>query len=381
LIRALGGLRAGFPGSEEHDLALRASERTAAIRHVPRVLYHRSLPDGCAAPAGGCAGGDAGAATLRAVQEALGRRGEGGRAAPVPDAPGLVRVSYPVRGEPLVSVIIPARDGAEVLRTCLASLFTVTGYRGFEVLLVDNGSVEAATFALFEEYGARFPDRFRVTRLDIPFNFSRLNNAAAALARGELLLLLNNDIEIIDPPWLERMIGQAQRPSVGFVGARLLYPDRTIQHAGVVLGIGGVAGHGHKTLPEDDTGYCGRLKVASNCSAATAACLLVRSAVFHQTGGFDEALPVAFNDVDFCLRIRALGLLGVVVPDARLIHHESKSRGLEDTPDKRRRFHAEIRRMQERWGAQLEADPYYNPNLSQEREDFSLAADDANRAC
>lgn len=381
LVRDLGGMRAGRDGSGEHDLALRAVERTSAIRHIPRVLYHRGSSAAFPVSGRGRVEGDFGEATLRVVQEALDRRGEGGRAALLPGAPGFVRVTYPVRGEPLVSVIIPTRDGAEVLRTCLESLFTLTGYRRFEVIVVDNGSAEPATFALFAEYRGRYPDRFRVERLDIPFNFSRLNNRAATLARGELLLLLNSDVEIVEPAWLEALVGQALRPSVGFAGAVLLYPDRTIQHAGVVLGIGGVAGHSHKYLPGELPGYFGRLRVASNCSAATAACLLVRASTYRRVGGLDEEFTVAFNDVDFCLRVRALGLLGVIVPEARLVHHESKSRGAEDTPEKRRRFRDEIERMQSRWGPLLRADPYYNRNLSHEREDFSLAADDVRPGC
>lgn len=370
VLRELGGMRPGFEGAQDHDLALRLAERSQRIRRIPRVLYSWRCHGGSTAD-GGEVKPYAQEAGLKAVAEALARRGEGGVVDALAKAPGRYRVSYPPARRPLVSVLIPTRDGAGILRTCLESLFQRTAWRELEVLVVDNGSRKPETHRLFAEFREREPERFRVLPLDIPFNYSRLNNAAAAEARGELLLLLNNDIEVIEPDWLGRMVGQALRPSVGFVGAFLLYPDRSLQHAGIILGIGGVAGHSHKHFPDGHPGHFSRLLLSSNCSAATAACLMVRTEVYRRLGGLDEGLQVAFNDVDFCLRVRALGLLGVMDPAVRLVHHESKTRGAEDTPAKQERFRGEIACMQERWGALLRDDPYYNPSLSDSAEDFS----------
>ncbi|HTO99095.1 MAG TPA: glycosyltransferase, partial [Myxococcales bacterium] len=214
----------------------------------------------------------------------------------------------------------------------------------------------------------------RVLRFDAPFNFSALNNFAAAQATGAVLGLLNNDIEALEEGWLEEMVSQAMRPDIGAVGARLLYPDRTVQHAGVVVGIGGVASHPHKRARSDDPGYAGRAQLVQDVSAVTAACLLVRSETFHRVGGFDEAFPVAFNDVDFCLRVRQLGLRNLWTPFATLIHHESKSRGSDEVSrGKRARFRSEYQLMRSRWGEALLNDPAYSPNLTLEADDFSFA--------
>ncbi|MCJ2033585.1 glycosyltransferase family 2 protein, partial [Methylobacterium sp. J-068] len=263
---------------------------------------------------------------------------------------------------PLVSVIVPTRDRAELLGVALEGLLTSTDYPVLEVIVVDNESIEADTRALF----ARHAGDARVRVLPVPgaFNFSDLSNRGAAAARGSVLLFLNNDIEVIEPGWLREMVSIALDPGIGAVGAKLLYPDRTLQHGGIILGIGGVAGHSHPGLGEAEPGYFARMVLSQEVSAVTGACLAVRADAFAACGGFDaERLAVAFNDVDLCLRLRAHGYRNVWTPHARLIHHESKSRGAEDTPEKRARFEGEVAVMRARWGAQLRADPYYNPNF------------------
>ena len=271
---------------------------------------------------------------------------------------------------PLVSLIIPTRDHAALLQTCLDSVLERSSYPAYEILVIDNGSVEPETAALF----ARLPgDRVRVLRDDAPFNYSALNNRAAREARGELLCLMNNDIEVLTPDWLEEMVSFAAQPDIGCVGARLWYPDGRLQHGGVIHGLGGVAGHSHKYAPRDYVGYFHRAVLHQDFSAVTAACLVVRKAVYEQVGGLDESLAVAFNDVDFCMRVREAGYRNVWTPYAEMIHHESVTRGQEDNPEKQARFAGEIRRMQARWGDAILREPAYSPNLSLDHEDFSLA--------
>jgi GT2 family glycosyltransferase len=273
----------------------------------------------------------------------------------------------------LVSLIVPTRDRLDVLRPCVEALLQRTAYRHFEVLIVDNQSSRPETLAYLGDV-ARRDARVRVLRWDYPFNYSAINNFAAAQAGGAILGLLNNDVEPINADWLDEMVRQAVRPEIGCVGAKLYYPSGRIQHAGVILGIGDVAGHGHKYFPGTASGYFGRLKVVQNLSAVTGACLMVRKQVFEQVGGLDaEHLPVAFNDIDFCLRVREAGYRNLWTPYAELYHHESVSRGGEDTPEKQARFRAEVEYMKATWGEQLIQDPAYNTNLTRKREDFSLA--------
>jgi len=369
LIREIGGFRKGFDGSQDYDLVLRFTEKTQKIYHIPKILYHwRTIP-GSAAEAVD-AKGYAQEPALRALREALSRRGEEAEVEALPG--GRYRARYYPRNNPLVSILIPTRDLSPVLAVCLTSLFEKTVYPHFEVLVIDNGSVEKETQNLFHIWQMREPARFRVIPADMPFNFSRLINRGAAEARGELLLIFNNDMEVMAGDWLSEMAGQAQRSSVGAVGAKLLYPDDTIQHGGVVLGIGGIAAHSHKYFPKDAPGYFGRLCIVSNYSAVTGACLMVRKSLFVEVGGFDEHLGVAFNDTDFCLRLRARGFHNVFLGHVVLRHHESKSRGLEDTVEKQIRFRGEIDCMLERWGEILENDPCYSPHLTLLKEDFSL---------
>jgi len=282
-------------------------------------------------------------------------------------------VRYRLRDRPLVSIVIPTRDLSELLEICLTSVFEKTSYDRFEVIIVDNDSREAETRGLFQRWQEREPGRFRVVPLPIPFNFPALINEGVRNARGEMVLLLNNDIEVVSGDWLAEMAAQAMRPRVGAVGAKLLYPDDTVQHAGVVLGIGGIAGHSHKYLSNDRPGYFDRLRITANYAAVTGACLMVEKAKFEAVGGFDEALPVAFNDVDFCIRLLKAGYYNLCLNHLTLYHHESKTRGPEDTVEKQIRFRGEIDRMEARWGELLKNDPFYSPHLTRYREDYSIS--------
>lgn len=371
-VRELGGFRPGFEGSQDHDLALRMSERCTAgeVVHVPHVLYHWRQSAGSTAQRPS-AKSYAASAGLRAVADALERRGQSARVEPAPLVPHGYRVRFALAAQPpLVSVVVPTRDAAALLRASVGTLLEKTAYPHFELIIVDNGSVLPETFAYLKEV-AKDP-RVRVLRDDRPFNFSALNNRAATAARGSILAFINNDVEAIHGDWLEEMVSHAVRPDIGCVGAKLLYPDDRVQHAGVITGVGGVAGHAHKYLHKDDPGYFGRAALTHNLSAVTAACLLVRRSVFDEVGGLDETLAVAFNDVDFCLRVRAAGYRNLFTPYAVLYHHESATRGPETTDEGQRRFAAEGLFMKERWGHTLRQDPYYSPHLSLEREDFSI---------
>ncbi|MFC4161807.1 glycosyltransferase [Chitinimonas lacunae] len=374
LLREIGGFRQGFEGSQDYDLALRAIDtcKQQGIHHIPRVLYHwRILPGSTALTIGEKP--YASIAAKRALQEHLERNGYAGEAIDAPEASGMYRVCFELPAEkPLVSLIIPTRDKVELLSLCVDSILEKTRYRAFEIIVVDNGSVEPATLDYLERI-CREHDNVRVLRDDSPFNYSRLNNAAAALARGEIVGLLNNDLEVISEDWLDEMVTQALRPGVGCVGARLWYPDERLQHGGVLLGLGGVANHAHLRHSRGHPGYFGRAALVQNFSAVTGACLLVRKSIYDQVGGLDERLQVAFNDIDFCLRVREAGYRNLWTPYAELYHHESASRGSEDTPAKKARFQSEIDHMLARWQGQLENDPAYNPNLALYGRDFDLA--------
>ena len=370
LVEAVGRLRPGFEGSQDYDLVLRLTERTTRIHHIPKVLYHwRVHPTSMA--------GDAStkpystAAAERALNEALVRREEPGVATASADGPGTYIVRYQIKSPGLVSVIIPTRDHGEDVDRCLTTFFEKTTYKNFEIVLLDNGSTDPASLAVFDEW-AKKDKRIRIVRYDVPFNFSQINNYAVAQSKGQYLLFLNNDTEIITPDWIEAMVEYAQRPTVGAVGAMLLYPDGSVQHAGVVIGVGGVAGHSHKYFPGDAPGYFSALKAVSNYSAVTGACLMVRRKVFESVGAFDEKFAIAFNDVDFCLKLRQAGYQNVYLPHVKLYHHESKSRGYETTPEKQMRFEREINTMMARWKTDAIADPCYNPNLTLAHENFSI---------
>lgn len=272
---------------------------------------------------------------------------------------------------PLVSLIIPTRDRADLLGRCVRSIRLRTTYVPYEIIVVDNGSVEPATHALFAELAGQ--PGIRILRYDQPFNYSAINNFAVAQARGTVVGLVNNDIEVISPGWLEEMVSWAVQPDVGCVGAKLYYANDTIQHAGVFLGVGGVANHVHTGLPRHAPGYFGRAVVTGNFSAVTGACLVLRKEIYDQVGGLDdENLTVTFNDIDLCLRVREAGYQNVWTPFAELYHLESVSRGRDDSPEKFARLQREVEFMQARWKSEIVADPYYSPNLTANALDFSF---------
>ena len=363
LVRALEGYRANFGSSTGYDLGLRVVEKTMAIRHIPRVLYSRRGRS--RSPSGEPD------RTRDAIAAALVRRGEPGRVHAVADAPGSYNVRYDLRRPWRVSIVVPTRDHADDLERCLASIFGRSTYRNFEVIVVDNKSVERATATTLASWLAREPKRVRVLRYEIPFNYSKLNNYAVGFATGDMVLLLNNDTEVIAADWLEALLEQAQRPGIGCVGAKLLYADDTIQHAGVVMGLGGVAGHSHRYFDRDALGYGHAIQTVTNYSAVTAACLMVRREIWERLGGLNEKLEVAYNDVDFCLRVREAGFRNVYVPHAELYHFESKSRGIDDTPKKIARNIKEREYMKTHWDLTT-TDPYYNPHLTLVTEDFAI---------
>ncbi|MEO8459674.1 MAG: glycosyltransferase family 2 protein [Dokdonella sp.] len=364
LMHAVGGFRVGFDGAQDYDLILRLSERAERIVHIPKVLYHWRMIEGSTALAGSAkpASIDAG---RRAIADSLTRQKIAASVEPGPIA-NTYRVRRQIIGEPLVSILIPFRDCAELLKTCVESIVAKTRYRSFEIIGIDNGSRETATLRMMEALKQKHGDLICFLHHDAPFNYSELNNLAAESASGEHLLLLNNDTEVISEDWLEAMLEHSQRPEVGVVGARLLAADNTVQHAGVIVGLGGIAGYSHSHTPARQPGYFGRARLIQNLSAVTFACAMTRRDVYRQLGGLNATeLSVAFNDVDYCLRAREAGYLIVYAPDATLRHHESSSRGSENDADKRARFAAETTYMRARHARILEiGDPYYNPGLS-----------------
>ncbi len=370
LVESVGRLRPGFEGSQDWDLMLRASEQTKKIYHVPRVLYHWRMHDASTASSAAAKPYATGAA-MRAIEEALDRRNEPGVVREVENCPGTFLVRYAIAQPKKVSIIIPTRNHGEDVDRCLRSIVEKTTYRDFEILLIDNGSTERHSLSAFDAWAKR-DTRVRVIKYDVPFNFSKINNFGVSQSTGDYILLLNNDTELITPDWLEAMVEQTQRPTIGAAGPLLLYPDRTIQHAGVIVGIGGVAGHSHKHFPMTAIGYFQALTSVTNYTALTGACLMVQRSKFNEVGGLDEDLTVAFNDVDFCLKLVAAGYRNIYLPHVKLVHFESKSRGYETTKEKVARFERETELMIDRWKTDSVPDPCYSPNLTLEREDFSF---------
>ncbi|NSW12084.1 glycosyltransferase family 2 protein [Enterococcus faecalis] len=375
ILEEIGGFRKGYEGSQDYDLVLRFTEKTTKerITHIPKVLYYwRMLPTSTAVDQG--SKGYAFEAGLRAVQDALVRRGINGHAMHGA-ANGLYDVYYDIESEKLVSIIIPTKNGYKDVQRCVSSIIEKTTYQNYEIIMADNGSTDPKMHELYAEFEQQLPGRFFVEAIDIPFNFSTINNRAAKKAHGEYLLFLNNDTEVITENWLTLMVSFAQQERIGCVGAKLLYPNNTVQHAGVILGLGGVAGHGHYGYPHGDLGYFGRLAINVNYSAVTAACLLMKKADFDAVGGFEEAFTVAFNDVDLCLKVQALGRDNVWLHEAELYHFESQTRGYDDKGKKKKRFEQEKVMMEEKWGPLIENDPFYNPNLTRDIPNFSLRID------
>lgn len=372
LVESVGGFRKGMEGSQDYDLALRCIEAAGveAIVHIPRILYHWRVHEESTAGSAVDAKPYAMIAGERALNEHFQRMRVNGSVELVPYG---YRARYGLpKALPLVSLIIPTRNCMKLLKQCVSSILEKTDYGNYEILVVDNGTDEVDALEYLESLKAM--DTIEVIRDDSPFNYASLNNKAVAMARGDVIGLINNDIEVISPNWLCEMVSHALRPGVGAVGAKLLYPDDTVQHAGVLLGVGGIANHAHRGFPRGHNGYFSRAQLISSFSAVTAACMVVQKKYYLQVGGLDEVnLAVAYNDIDFCLRLKEAGLRNIWTPYAELYHHESASRGYEDNPEKIARLQNEEGYMRQRWGHSIEHDPAYSPNLSIEDTDFSLA--------
>lgn len=369
IVEKAGGFRKEFDGAQDYDFIFRCTENAREVLHVPEILYHWRTHKASTAdnPASKMYAFEAG---KRAIEAHLERTGTKGTVSHTQDL-GFYRVKYPVQGEPLVSVIIPNKDEKETLQTCLESLKKNTSYQNFEIIIIENNSTTGEIFKYYKELSR--DQQIHLLRWGKEFNYSAINNFGVAHARGEYLLFLNNDVKSIEPDWMEEMLGVCQRLEVGGVGAKLIYPDNTIQHAGCVIGMGGIAGHMFVDMPADRTGYLHKASLLQDMSAVTAACLMMKKEVFEQAGGFTEELAVAFNDVDLCLKVRKNNHLIVYDPYAKLYHMESKTRGAEDSKEKVRRFQTEIEYMRCHWMDILKnGDPYYNKNLSLTKWNYSL---------
>ena len=373
LLDAAGAYESSeYDGAQDHDLFLRLTEKARKIEHIKQVLYIWRGHAGSTA-AGMEAKPYAVEAGVRAIDAQLARLGLPGKAMPVPGAPGAFQVRYELTGRPLVSVLIPNKDHTADLDRCLTSLYQNAGYDNFEVLVIENNSTDPATEAYYQTLPGRFA-RCRVVRYQGPFNFSAINNFGAQFAKGEHLLLLNNDIEILSGDFLRELLSYSQRPDVGAVGAKLYYPDDTIQHAGVLMGINGSAGHSHKSYPRTAVGDLYRLVTTQNYMAVTGACLMTKASLYHAAGGLDEEqFAVAYNDVDYCLKLWGQGLLNVYTPRAEAYHYESKSRGLDTLSENAQRYEREKANFYAKYKQYIDNyDPYYNPHFNNLFENFGL---------
>ena len=373
ILKKIKGFRVGFEGSQDQDLLLRCLPHTNPenIIHIAKILYHWRALKGSTA----LAAGEKNYTTEAGIKALKDHFDESNRQDVIiveGQVPNTYRVHWPVPpSQPLVSLIIPTRDKKEITELAVTSIINKTTYENYEIIIIDNGSVEQETLAWFKEIQKNV--RISVLRYDKPFNYSAINNFGVRHAKGTILGLINNDVEVISPEWLTEMVSHAIRPDIGCVGAKLYFGNNTIQHAGVILGIGGVAGHSHKYFNRADYGYFSRLCLTQSLSAVTAACLIVRKEIFEKVGGLDEEnLTVAFNDVDFCLKVSEKGYRNLWSPYAELFHHESISRGSEDSPEKISRFNLEVSYMKKKWGKLLRIDPYYNKNLTLVHENFQL---------
>ena len=364
-----GGILSEYNGAQDYDFIFRCSEKAERIEHIPEILYHWRTHAASTAdnPESKLYAYEAG---RKAIEAHLARMGESGEVTLLPEY-GFYRVRYPLTKEPLVSILIPNKDQVKALTACLDAL-KKTAYQNFEILIIENNSTEEQTFEYYKTL--ENDPKIRILTWKEGFNYAAINNFGAREAKGEYLLFLNNDVRcVIDPGWLGEMVATGLRENVGAVGAKLYYPNNRIQHAGIVIGIGGVAGAMFVDLPRARKGYLNKASLMQDMSAVTAACMLMRKSVFEEAGGFEEKLAVAFNDVDLCLKVREKGYLIVYDPFAEAYHDESRSRGAEDTEEKQRRFYTEIDYMRGRWNQILkDGDPYYNKNLSLKRWDYSL---------
>lgn len=362
LMDKLQGFRSECDGAQDYDILLRMTEQTNQIVHIPKILYHWRVHKSSTAMAGETAKPYAYEAGLKSIQSHIDRIGLKGKVEHG-NTLGTYKINYEVVGKPKVSIIIPNKDYVSTLEVCLKSIQKLTTYNNYEIIVVENNSEEKETF----EYYKKIDGKDKVKVIYYPekeFNYSKIINFGVRNSVGDYIVQLNNDTELLTPNWLEEMLGYAQRKDVGAVGAELIYPDKTIQHAGIIIGIGGVAGHVFKNVPYGSHGYFSKDAMVQNLSAVTAACIMTPKSIYEEVGYMDEGFKVAFNDVDFCLKIREKGKLIIYNPYVQFLHYESKSRGFEDTPEKQKRFKSEIDRFQERWYEVLEkGDPYYNINL------------------
>ncbi|NNJ33141.1 glycosyltransferase family 2 protein [Lacrimispora defluvii] len=371
LLLEVGLFKEEFDGAQDYDFILRCTEKARKICHIPKALYHwRCHQDSTASnPESKLYAFEAGARAVKAHYDRLG--------IPVKSVEkgidyGIYHTTFEITGDPLVSVIIPNKDHSADLDLCMRSLIEKSTYKNLEFIVVENNSADPATFAYYEKIQKEF-EFVHVVTWEREFNYSAINNFGVTFAKGEYLLFLNNDTELINPESIEEMLGYCQREDVGITGVRLLYSDDTIQHAGVVVGFGGIAGHTFIGLHKAESSYFNQAMCARNYSAVTAACMMSKRSLFDQVGGFSEDLAVAFNDIDYCMKIRSLNKLVVYAPYALFYHYESKSRGLEDTPEKVERFNREIKKFSEKWPDILrDGDPYYNPNLTLRKSNFAL---------
>lgn len=370
IVDQVGGFRKEYDGSQDYDFILRCIEQSKHVEHVPKVLYHwRCHPRSTAANQESkmyCY-----EAGKRAIEDHLKRMGEDDCQVVMTEHLGFYHVIYPIREQKKVSIIIPNKDQKEILERCIESVIQKTDYKNYEIIIVENNSTTNEIFEYYKTIEQR--ENIRVVIWKDKFNYSAINNFGVRYANGEYLLFLNNDIEVIRENWLSEMLANVQRKEVGIVGAKLLYPDNMVQHAGVIIGMGGIAGHPLSRHPADDCGYFARGIIQQNLNAVTAACMLTKKEVYEKVNGFEEKLAVAFNDIDLCLKVRKAGYLIVYDPEALLYHHESISRGKEDTLEKRNRFEGEVDYMAKKWKDVLEkGDEYYNPNLSLLSGNFEL---------
>ena len=373
LLEKTGGFRREYDGAQDYDFIFLCTQAAGKIHHIPEILYHWRTHQSSTAdnPESKLYAFEAG---KRAIEENLRQNGLIGEVSHTKDY-GFYRVKYPVQGEPLVSIIIPNKDAKEDLEKCIQSILEKSSYTNYEILIVENNSTGEEIFSYYKELSEN--SRIRLLRWKREFNYSAINNYGAKKAKGDYLLFLNNDTEVISPDWIEEMLGFCQRPDTGIVGARLYFGNNTVQHAGTVIGIGGIAGHMFTDMPRERSGYMHKAAIIQDLSAVTAACMMVKRQVFDEVQGFEEQLSVAFNDVDFCLRVREKQYLVVYDPYVELYHYESKSRGAEDSKEKVRRFQSEIEFMRCRWETLLKkGDPYYNKNLSLVKWNYSLKPKD-----
>jgi GT2 family glycosyltransferase len=365
--------RTQFDGSQDHDMILRLTDNAKKIVHVPRVMYYWRSHAGSVA-SGIEAKPYAIAAAKGAVAEHLKKHGfEGFAISSTRAFATIFRIQYQILGHPKISIVIPNKDHVEDLKRCVTSILEKSTYDNFEIIIVENNSETSEIKDYYKTLEGN--EKIKIVTYEGGFNYSAINNFGVRFADGEYILLLNNDTQVITPNWLEELLMYAQRKDVGAVGAKLYYGDHTIQHAGVILGLGAhrTAGHCHYKQERQNLGYMGRLCYAQNFSAVTGACLMVKKALYEEVGGLDESFAISLNDVDFCLKLREKGLLNVFTPFCELFHFESTSRGLDDQGEKAERYNKESERFREKWKAVLEAgDPYYNPNFSLDKSDFSL---------